>query len=650
VTRSPRVFALLALLAVRGAGAPPAYPLKGEEARLVELMDRQHKPLEAREAARACLARHPGSFLAWEIMGMVYLHTEGDLPRALHCFQRARALLEEGSPKRWWRESAEGYYEATLGFMAHTQMRMERYEDGLATLRTLEGLFNIDRSAEEAWPLMKLGRFKEAEARIAMALHSDHPGDQVDALNTLAALESESDRPEEAFATQARLLELERARGGRLDCTILRNAGDSAMALAMPARAERFYLEATGHFSPDTVSNPWGDLAALYLLERRLPECLDAAREMQAWAYRSTPLAADTHWNMRQTYVGGLLLACGSTEEALAIARRQADRPDRHAMGSARNGVREAGSQLFLLQALVDAMARNGEELSFAPWKTRPRLLLDRARLAFETLLARRRAATLIMESPERLRHSLRVLAPECVVDVPGGEGLLALVVGPGVAEAEAARLLARPGRDRERGFLSFALGAARMARGDARGALGPLGDALRDLPREYVLMRTQAEALRAGALGRLGDLPGTLRALAAVMTQDGGEVRRQGLRLPCRIQAGPGAAAARAAGMLADSPRLAPGHGGFRVTVGPGPSGGLQGDLEGPQGEVFCRLDVPGAGDAAATARAFCRAFHRRAFGPRIDLSQQQIHSLEGSTLAAQSAQEQLKDLLGGP
>jgi hypothetical protein len=56
----------------------------------------------------------------------------------------------------------------------------------------------------------------------------------------------------------------------------------------------------------------------------------------------------------------------------------------------------------------------------------------------------------------------------------------------------------------------------------------------------------------------------------------------------------------------------------------------------------------VPRGPDPDATAREFCRQFHRRAFGPRIDLTQQEIRSLEGSTLASQSAEENLKGILG--
>gem|GEM_PF-5103180 len=326
------------------------------------------------------------------------------------------------------------------------------------------------------------------------------------------------------------------------------------------------------------------------------------------------------------------------------------ERPDRHATGSARDGQREAGTQLFHYQVLQDALARDDEAFSYAPWKSRPGILLRKARHTLEAALALRRTGSLLMENRERLGHTLRVLAPQSIVDVPGGELYLARIVGPGVAEGEIRSLLARkgPAAVRERGFLMFALGAARMERGDARGALEALAAADPLLPAEYAVFRTQLLALKARAQTARGDYAGALESLVGVMERDGGEIRRMGLRLPCRIEASPGALADQAARLLGSSPRLAPGTGGFRVVVEQAATGGLVGGLDGPRGAVLSRFHVPPGKDADATVREFCRQFHRRAFGPKIDLSQQQIRSLEGSTLSSQGAEEHLKGIMG--
>jgi hypothetical protein len=627
---------------------PQTYRLRPEEQRIDALVT-AGKPLEAREAARAYLAGHPDSFLACEVAGMVYLNHDGDLPKALYWFTRARGLLEERYRGAWGPGSPSGFYSAILRFQFRAQYGLERYEDALATLAWHDAFFNRPHPEEAAWSLMKLGRFQEARQRIREALASGEAEDRVMALNTLSALEAELDRPEEAFHAQMLANDLDRKQGKQVDCSLLRNAGDGARNLGRLDQAEQFFLEATTAFDPGTVSNPWGDLAGLYLEEQRFPEAMDAVKRMHLWAFHSLPLGADTHWNLRQTLTGALLYQCGCTEEALAIARRLQERPDRLATGSSRDGQRAAGTQLFHFQVLQDALARDEEEASYLPWKRLPGLLARQARHALEAVLAKRRAGSLLLANQERLAHSLRLLAIQSVVDVAGGEILLPRIVGPGLVEAELNRLLARkgPASDRERGFLLLELGALRLERGEARKALEALEGAELQLPREFRLLHTQLQALKAKARLDQGDLKGALAPLTEVLRKDGGEVRRQRLSLPCDLQAS-GPLAQRTAGILARSPRLRPGSGGFRVSIAQTSDGGLQGRLGSPQGETLCQFQVPRGADPDATAREFCRQFHHKAFGPRIDLTQQQIRSLEGSTLASQSAEENLKGILG--
>ncbi|NTV75657.1 MAG: hypothetical protein HGA66_15815, partial [Holophaga sp.] len=302
---------LAAVLVACAALAAPYRPAPGE-ARFTEMLDKERHPIEAREAAKAYLAGHPDSWLACEVIGMVCLHTDGDLPRALYWFTRARRLLEARYGGAWGPEAPTGYYSSVLGFQASTQYRMERYEDALRTLDAHDRLFLRQRPVEHAWPLMKLGRYREARRKIDEAVAGGDPRDAVTALNTLSAMEAESDRPEEAFATQMRVYALDSLRGKDRDCTLIRNAADGAWHLGLLARAEQLLLEATEHFQAGSVTNPWGDLAFLYLPEQRFAEAMDAVKRMHQWAFRTLPLPAETHWNTRQTLTGALLLYCGA--------------------------------------------------------------------------------------------------------------------------------------------------------------------------------------------------------------------------------------------------------------------------------------------------------------------------------------------------
>ena len=216
------------------------------------------------------------------------------------------------------------------------------------------------------------------------------------------------------------------------------------------------------------------------------------------------------------------------------------------------------------------------------------------------------------------------------------------------VVEEEALKLIARAGAaaDRERPYVLLSLGAAKLERGDCRGALGALAQARKQLPAEAALLHSELLALEAKAYAGLGETEKEVVVLSELMQRDAGMVRRFGLSLPCTISASGGGAASKAAGLLNGSPRLSANGGPFHVVVEQTSTGGLQGGVGGPNGEVLSRFRVNGSKDATETAREFCSIFHQKAFAPSLDLSQQEISSLEGSTLASQDINEQLQGL----
>jgi len=658
--RAPGVALLLLLAALATAPAPRAqesapdedlqaqgYAPAPEEQSLLVLLDKEHKPLEAREAARDYLVTHPDSFVALLVTGTVCLEEDADLPRAYFYLIRAKKVLERRWPS-WDDTSPWRLYGRTLWALRVTCQRMERYEEALALMERSDEVFDPDRPAEHAWALMKLGRIGKAREAIAAGRISPVEDEQLLALNSLGALESESDHPDEALEAFTRLYELQK-KLGRQECTFVRNLAEAYESVLNYPEAERYYLESARYFDPNSESNPWQDLASLYQDEGRLAEAADALKKMQAWTFRSKPVIDLDSWNHRQTLAASLLLRLGYTEEALTLARRAADRPDRHGYGSAQGEQWEASSLLFLRAVLLDRAARLEEESSWSPWRARPGLAAAWAGDRLEAWSVGRRGARILM-SQGWLADSLRGSGPRTAIAFPAGEGYLCGAVGAGVAEAEIRRLLARtgPAAERESPLLQLLLGQCLLEGGDARGALEALGIAERTLPRERGSFHDWLVALKARAHRSLGDSTATLADLAQLMERDPGLLRREGLALPVVLEAQGGRRAADAVERLARSPRLEPGRGGFRLTVSQNPTGALEAVLEGPDGAALARVRAPAAADDDSTVVAFCRLFHRKAFAPRVDLSQADINSLEGSTLAGEAARDALKGILG--
>jgi hypothetical protein len=183
---------------------------------------------------------------------------------------------------------------------------------------------------------------------------------------------------------------------------------------------------------------------------------------------------------------------------------------------------------------------------------------------------------------------------------------------------------------------------------GDPKGALEALSRAETTMPRERGAFHDWIVALKARAHRSLGDSSAAMQDLALLMERDPGLVRREGLALPVVLEARGGRRAAGAVERLARSPRFAPGGGGFRLTVTQSPSGALEAILEGPDGAALASVRAPAARDDEAAVAGFCRLFHQKAFAPKVDLSQADVNSLEGSTLAGDSARDVLKGILG--
>ncbi len=628
----------------------PSFITTPQEKVFVDLYYKENKPIAAAEAAQAYLARHPDSYMAWTVLGWIRLREEADLPRAYYDFKKSRTILEKRYTGRWGPGTPWRAYASTLLGFAATAQQMERYHEVVSCMRTFNEVFHSARPANAAWSLMKLGQGEQALKLINQALAGKDVVQQEIALNTLGAFEGESDEPRTAYQTFGLLYDLMKRQPDGYVVTYTCNLAETAESLLRFGEAERLFLEATKHFDPGSEDNPWQDLAGLYLEERRLPEAIDAVKKMQKWAYHSMPAIGLDNWNTRETLTASLLYLCGQTDEALRLARRVAFRPDRHGNQSARRGQYEANSLLFYRQVLRDHVARLEEEISWSGLPALPglylRMLEDRADIWY----AGRRAGRIIMSHRKWLADTLRIIGPKTVVDYPGGEVSVPEVVGPGVAEAECRRLLARKGdkADRERPFVTLLLGVCQLESGHPREALKNLRGARKTLPGEMEVTRDEALALEARACGDIGDVRGRASAIATLINRDPGTIRRFGLSLPAVITAGGGPAARKAASLLKDSPRLSPGKSGYGISVAQSPDGALQGTVPSPDGSVLCRLRVNPSKDPSDTARAFCRLFHQKAFAPKMDLSQEEINSIEGSTLASQDARKALKSLLG--
>jgi tetratricopeptide (TPR) repeat protein len=523
---------------------------------------------------------------------------------------------------------------------------MDRYEEQIELLRVHDRLYSPPDPVRWGWPLMKLGRYEEARSKCYEGMTPEDPSKTISALNTLSIIEYEMDHPRTAYRLLLKAQDITSLRELNPDVTILSNTAEVALSLLRFGDAERLYLEASKFFQYGSYSNPWTPLASIYIRELRLPESVASIREMQAWAGNNRPRLAQQSWANRNCMTAALLLECGYGEEAVRILHRVLNRPDRSGGSSIHSDQSEAAFLLFYRYALKTHREQLMEEASWSPIRKTIALWSQVLSEGAKMWRSGRHAAALIMQH-DRLQWSIRTTALDsgqipqwCRLD-------LAEILGGGVVTAEAGRILGKTDAVAryEMPFLKLLQGYAALMGGHYRTACQWLMEGTDGLPREEVLMRAQAEALLGRAYDKAGDSSQSLVHYQRALSKSPGVFRSFDIALPCVMTTTGDESARKAASLLARSPRFRMAKRGFGLQIRSSHSG-LRAVLTGAEGAVLAQAQAVRQKDSVETARLLCRELHRAVFAPKVNLTQMDIASLEGSNLTGRDVRNQLRDL----
>ena len=634
------VFILLSITAFAQEGEEKEFPVAKPEQEAYSLLE-QGRFVKARETAQSILNSNPRSFVALYIMGNVY-EMEGSLPRARYFFEKARNYVEEPWGRRIPTSGPWRWHARILWGLIRIAGEMDRREEQIDLLRLHDELYQPAATARYGWPLMKLGRIEEGREMMASVVKSGTPEARLDALNTLGAMANEQDEIPRAYEIFRRLVDEAKKGKEPVAVAFIRNLAVTALTLQKYEEGEQLLLEATRNFQAGTFSNPWRDLARLYLSQGRFPEALGAVREMQAWSHRNLPGLDQQSWAERQSVCAALFDQCGYTSEAVNLMMRVMNRPDRRGGTSIHTDQSEAGTLVFYRHLLITRREQLAEEMSWCSWRDWFAKGLRRMADSAAIWESGNRAAALTVGN-RRLTGSVRFTAPDSIDVLDWIRPDLNEILGAGVVGAEAERLLNDPDAKHavEKPQLLLMLGESQLRRGLAGQARRTLELCAASLPRPEVLMRARAEALLASACERQGDAAAAMSHYQQAMQRDPGVIRTLGLALPARLESTGGETAQLAVSRLRKSPRFRNAPAGFVISVS-----NQECRLSAPDGSVLCRVSIAASKEALVAARSLCAEFHRKAFAAKVDLAQTDIASIEGSTLTGETIREQIKDL----
>jgi hypothetical protein len=630
------------------------------EEKALELVD-LYKLVKLRTEANKIVKENPSSFAGRYLLGFSLHNSEGDLPRAKYHLNKAKALFITKYSSSPSMDSPWGWYERILLELIQVNAEMDDYEEQVKTLdeyvklgRLISGQEPPNILAAYAWPLMKLKRESEARAKLKQVSGYQDEQTRTTYLNTLGALEMEFGHPKASYAAFKELVEDVRNNGWSQTATYLRNLGEAAAGIGQFDEAERLYSEATRYFDSFTYSNPWFDLTFLYLSQGRFPEAVDAMKKTHEWRFAVQPFLAQQTWAQDQHATAELLLQLGEIDKGLEIAENIVQRPDRQGGDSIQSDQKEAGTLLLYRALLVAEASRLRESQTWASgwdWWT---ALFKRRQLLAKAAVADVQLKALVTKN-DRIAASLRpYYAPRTIVVSDWHRPDLVSIYGAGVASQALQSIYDNPPEsfDWEKPALEVIRAEIAYENSDEEEAIEILKAAIPNLTEARAVLRARAEARLAGMLFDQDHFEEAMEVGTRVFDTAPAMFRHLDISVPVKISSDGDPQSQEVAQALSKSPRFYSDDRGYTIKVSKSGSS-LVASLSTPQGSLLSEAAVPLQDkdrDGITAVQDLTARFHQKAFAPRLDLSQKDINSLDGSTLTESRRSDRAKEAIGRP
>ncbi len=620
--------------------AQPGLPGTPDELRALGYAQ-QEKHIRAREYADRVLEQNPSSFAGHEVLALVYHYAEGNFPRALYHANQAEALLmaQHGDPP----QAAWRWHAILLKELAGIHNELSHFEETLAYFERYNQSYNPRVVAERAWPLMKMRQFDAARRAAAEGIQEGSQRQREVALNALCAIEFEAGNTETSYEACREAVNYARTTGN-LNSVDLTNFAEASRSVMQLEEAERTLLEAT-RARGSWFGNPWLELAELYTRGGRFSEALDALRELPGVRRARPPHVRDSDRNETWRALSAFYLVAGRPDEAQRITSKAMVMPDRRAHNS-RDPAQDR-TIIALLDRRSHRMLAESELESAAGaglWD-RTEARVRALSLRFDGWMSGRQSVQLL-STDEALVGAFQVGSARAAVMPTWLAPELSGVLGPGVVESAIASARTEDQRSVAGAYYDAFAAEAAFVRGDEERALELAERSLPLLSRGEALLRARLLAIRAEATATESGTAAASPLYAQAMLSDPGVLRRMELELPVRIVLSQGGDVAEAIeDAIGRSPRFDEDDAGLTLNI----------DARANHAELCLRHEGTTFGCTEASAETnespaefAARAsaeFHRDAFAPRVDLSQGDIGSLDGSNRVTR---DPLEDMLG--
>ena len=624
----------------------PGFAAEPEEIEAFQLAQ-SNAYIEAREKAQKILKANPKSFVAHYVLGIVQEDAEANFPRALFEMQTALRLFEARygatpDPTLPWR-----WHARLLISIGRVHNDLDQYSQYLAYIARYNSIYRPEIVGERAWPLMKMGRYDEAREVAGRALAMASPWQESIALTALCAIEFEAGRDGASYDVCKRALDASRERGD--DITIeLTNFAEASRSLFKLDEAEEVALEATKQ-SVSPFGNPWMDLAELYTREARYSEALNALKQIPHYREARPPSVRDSDRNETRRALASFFVVIGRAKDALNITRRALALPDRRSHNS-----RDPAQDRAIIALLDRRASRLAAQIVVEDAVGKPFWAVIQAQfiaagLRYEGWTSGREAARML-DDDARLIGSFKIGTSKAAVVPPWLIGELAQVIGPGVVLAAIEKARATDVRPGVAGYYDAFAAEAHWVNGDEADALAAAKRSLAALQDSESLLRARSAAIAAECARELHRPKEAATFYDLAFQIDPGIFRRLDLAIPVRLPDTHAPVLDDLVNMLNNNPRLSFTHESLLSIRVDGDRVSAKACLLSSGGTVLgCgEARTSGHDDAHELARKVAANFFAEAFAPRLNLSQSDANSLDGSNFVPHEPLKTILDTTG--
>ena len=316
--------------------------------------------IKSRQKVEEMLREKPDSIGANFLMGMIFWNGEGNLHRALQYMKKALKLFEakycDNDAKVPQNGELMSWHQRLYGELADIYAELDMRELEFETHKKLADLYHAKLGENAVWSMIKLDMFDEAQAISENSIHGQDTFWADIAYNNLVALEDARHRHMASYEMSIKSVEYSAGKS----CVVLQNHARALATLMRMEESIQYYLKAAT-IASDCLDHPLASLALVYLSDGMWQKSISSFTRVKKRKVDKRH-ALQTEMSERSV-LAVIFYAMGFSEKARDLMATVINAPSRLGYNSLLKEQMDMSNEITYFAILHDAAARTKEAL-----------------------------------------------------------------------------------------------------------------------------------------------------------------------------------------------------------------------------------------------------------------------------------------------